>query len=159
VHDGKKIRVRRCQGIDMSPFNFIKNFFSSNKLTELERRILLAVRASLPECVHPIWDSQVLGINKIQRLPGGVEVDFYRMRGGRPVFENCMELTGKNDEHLLAEAIINALSSPREKLIARIWCVKGVLFSIEYDGSCDYYEALAKNNEADLTVHCQEIHL
>lgn len=59
-------------------------FRSSPRLSDIERAVLETVRAALDPSLVDLWDRQIQAINKIQRLPKGVEVDFYRMKDGRP---------------------------------------------------------------------------
>ncbi len=44
------------------------------------------------------WDSQVLAINKVQRLPERVETNFYRMHKGRPCFPPELAFPNKTGE-------------------------------------------------------------
>jgi hypothetical protein len=52
----------------------------------------------LPAPIADTWDKQVAAINKVQRLPEGVEVNFCRMKGGRPSFEEELLFTNKTTE-------------------------------------------------------------
>jgi hypothetical protein len=134
--------------------------FASKRFTNLELRVIDSVRLNLPEGVLPAWDRQISEINKIQRLPDGVEVNFYRMKRGRPTFESAIALPNKSEEHLLAKLVISAPSVTEKKLTANIWCVNGFLFSIEYDSSSNYFEELADaNEENELKVQCEKVAL
>lgn len=145
----------------MSIVGIIKDILSASKIfTKLELMIIDSVRLNLPESVLPSWDRQVSEINKIQRLPDGVEVNFYSIKRGRPAFDSAIALPNKSEEHLLAKLVISAPTVTQKRLIANIWCVNGFLFSIEYDSSSNYFDELAnvrENNE--LEVQCVNVFL
>ncbi|NPC59190.1 hypothetical protein [Caenimonas soli] len=130
-------------------------FGASNRLSDLEKRILVYVRAQLAERLLPLWDKQIHAINKVQRLPEGVEVNFYRMRGGRPTFDAELAFPNKAEELQLAKLEMK-LANVRQKLVARVWCVKGFLFSIEYEGSINYFEeAAGLDTPSELHIDCE----
>ena len=57
--------------------NFIAWVFGAgSRLSDLEKLVLGCVRERLAEPVASLWDRQIEAINKVQRLPEGVEVDF-----------------------------------------------------------------------------------
>jgi hypothetical protein len=59
-------------------------------------------------------------------------------------------------EELLFAKVQIALPNVREKLTASLWCVKGFLFSIEYDGSVKYFEeAAAMDPPPDFQISCE----
>jgi hypothetical protein len=134
---------------------FIANMFGASKrLSDLERLILDSVRAKLDAPLALIWDKQVLAINKFQRLPEGVEVNFYRMKSGRPSANAELSFPNKTEELQVAKVEI-ALTNIRQKLVANVWCVKGFLFSIEYEGSVNYFEEAAGLEDATaLQINC-----
>jgi hypothetical protein len=132
-------------------------FGASNRLSELEKRILSCVRDRLDERIATLWDKQVQAINKVQRLPDGVEVNFYRMKDGRPTFDAELAFPNKTEELQLAKAEIR-LTNDSQKLIARVWCVNGFLFMIEYDGSVKYFEeAAGVDEQSGLDITCELI--
>lgn len=121
----------------------IKYFFSNlfgagSRLLFVEKMILDCVKEHLNTHMSELWCNQVKLINKIQRLPGGVEVDFYRMKGGRPSFDEELSFPNKAEELLLAHVSME-LPGMKENLSAKVWCVKGFIFSIEYEGCVDYF--------------------
>lgn len=125
----------------------LKSFFgkllgSDAQLSELEKLVLQSVRDQLTGDIAMLWDKQTQTINKIQRLPEGVEVNFYRMKNGRPSFDVELAFPNKTEELLLARVQVGLLNTTN-KLTASIWCVKGFLFSIEYDASVSYFEEAA----------------
>ena len=55
------------------------------RFSPLEERLLGEIRHVLPLDALPIYDAQVTAINRVQRLPPSwSEIDFYRIRGGKP---------------------------------------------------------------------------
>jgi hypothetical protein len=121
---------------------FIRKLFGAGaRLSELEETVLGCVREELDASAAELWDKQISAINKIQRLPEGAEVNFYRMNGGRPTFDEKLSFPNKATELLIAKV---RLELPKMgKLTAKVWCVKGFLFSIEYEGSVSYFEEAA----------------
>ncbi|QNM96726.1 hypothetical protein [Chitinimonas koreensis] len=98
----------------------------SRGLSGLELRVLDAVRALLPAPQACQWDEQVRTINKVQRLPDGVEVDFYRMKQGRPSFDEALAFPNREGELLLAIVSIVLDQAPwPSELAARVWCTRG----------------------------------
>ena len=140
----------------MSPLKSLLGalFGVSNRLSNLERRILNCVRSHLDGQLAGLWDKQVESINKVQRLPEGVEVNFYRMKGGRPTFESEMAFPNKTEELQLAKLEMKLPNTP-QKIVARVWCVKGFLFSIEYEGSVSYFEEAAGLDDQTLKIDCE----
>jgi len=123
---------------------FFETLFGlGSKFSALEILIINAVRSQLDNSIAILWDRQIQAINKIQRLSGGVEVDFYRIKGGKPTFSDELVFPNKSEELLMAKIRIH-INNSSANLVASIWCVKGFLFSIEYDGSPDYFEEAIK---------------
>jgi hypothetical protein len=112
----------------------IKKLFGANKLSNLELLILCSVREKLQADLQYKWDEQIKAINKIQRLPKGVEVDFYRLKNGRPSFDENLTFENKQEELKLASVKIE-FPDKTCGLCASVWCVSGFLFSIEYEGN------------------------
>jgi hypothetical protein len=123
-------------------FFLTKLFGAGRRLSTLERLVLDAARASVDPSLHSVWDRQVLAINKVQRLPEGIEVNFYRMHKGRPSFDEDLAFPNRTTELLIAEVRIS-LDRSYGELVAHLWCVRGFLFSIEYSGHMSYYEEAA----------------
>lgn len=109
-----------------------KMFGGGTPLSALEELVLGCVRACLSEPIGELWDRQIEAINKVQRLPDGVEVNFYRMKSGRPTFDRDLAFPNKDEE--LHVAIVHLKIPNVVALIADVWCVNGFLFSIEYKG-------------------------
>ncbi len=120
---------------------FAKLFGTGTRLSQIERMVLGCVRQQLDAQMADLWDKQVQAINKVQRLPEGIEVNFYRMKGGRPTLDEQLSFPNKTTELLIAKVEVE-LPNVR-KLIARVWCVRGFLFSIEYEGAVSYFEEAA----------------
>lgn len=113
-----------------------------SQLSAVEKAVLDCVRRQLDAGMVSLWDGQVQAINKVQRLPEGVEVNFYRMKGGRPSFPEELSFPNKAKELLLAKVRID-VPGLQGQLDAKVWCVEGFLFSIEYAGSVSYFEEAA----------------
>jgi hypothetical protein len=125
------------------------------QLSEVERAVLDCVRKELDVRMMSLWDRQVQTINKIQRLPEGIEVNFYRMKGGRPSFPEELSFPNRGKELLLALATIS-VPSLKSGLVAKVWCVEGFLFSIEYTGSVSYFEeAAGMDPRPEFKVSCE----
>jgi hypothetical protein len=130
-------------------------FGASKRLSNIEREILNSVRSGLPVAAHELWDKQVQSINKVQRLPDGVEVNFYRMKSGRPTAPAEIAFANKTEELHLATVTIK-LANTEEILKAKVWCVKGILFMIAYQGSINYFEeAAGVEEEQALQLECK----
>ncbi|MDQ1210101.1 hypothetical protein QE380_003024 [Acinetobacter baylyi] len=115
-----------------------KKLYGLNELNELEMLILDNIRSELsPEAIN-LWDDQVKVINKVQRLPHGVESDFYviDLKTGKPIFDDLLRFPNKTEELLLATTTLKFESN---KLDADIFCVNGRLFCITYKGSALYW--------------------
>ena len=128
---------------------------TGSHLSALEKRLLNAVRAQLAPGLTQTWDRQVQAITKVQRLPEGVEVNFYRMVKGRPTFDDDLAFANKAKELLLASVSVSWGKASSE-LVARVWCVKGFLFSIEYTGGVAYFEeAAGMDPPPDFSIACE----
>ena len=138
--------------------SFIWGLFGRTaRLSDLERRILNCVNGHLDGPVSELWNKQIQAINKIQRLPEGVEVNFYRMKAGRPTFDAQLAFQNRAEELQIAKLQIRLVNVSR-RLFARVWCVKGFLFSIEYEGSVSYFEeAAGLEGESELQIDCELI--
>ena len=138
----------------------MKSFFArllgaGSRLSDIEKMVLDCVRDHLDARIAKLWDSQVQAINKVQRLPEGVEVNFYRMKGGRPSFDEELAFPNKTTELLVAKVRLG-LPNMQGKLTAKVWCVKGFVFSIEYDGSVSYFEeAAGMDPRPEFKVSCE----
>lgn len=137
--------------------SFLARFFgASSQLSVLEKAILESVKNELDDqSLVDLWDRQVKSINKIQRLPEGVEVDFYRMIDGKPGFDPKMAFPVQAEELKIARLEVK-LPDTDLVLIANVWCVKGILFSIEYKGAASYFEEVAAlGSSGNLKISCQ----
>lgn len=136
--------------------SFIGKLFGADaRLSALEKMELDCVRDRLDARIADLWDGQMQAINKVQRLPEGVEVNFYRMRNGRPSFDESLAFPNKAEELLIANVSIELAGFG--KLMAKVWCVKGFVFSIEYQqGSVSYFEeAAGMDPRPDLKLDCE----
>lgn len=131
-----------------------KIFSSHGKLSDLESRVLDAVKNCLSASAATLWEQQVAAINKVQRLPGGVEVNFYRMVRGKPVFDDALAFPNKTEELLVAKVVIMVEGAP-PVLSAQVWSVRGFIFSIEYGNDAAYFEeAIAMDPVPDISARC-----
>ncbi|MFC6839964.1 hypothetical protein [Xanthomonas theicola] len=121
-------------------------------MSALEKLILNAVRARLDVHVLVLWDRQVGSINKVQRLPNGVEVNFYRMRNGKVRLDPAMAFPNKTEELLIAKVTLDLAS---QRLISKVWAVNGYVFSIEHVGGSQYFEEmLGMDPVPEFGIHC-----
>lgn len=135
---------------------FVAKFFGSGaEVSELERVILNAVRGCLSPDMAAIWDKQLQSVNKIQRLPDGVEVNFYRMQKGKASFDLGIAFPNKTEELLLATVTLKVQGADQQ-LVASVWMVRGFMFSIEYGSGSKYFEeVLGADPKPKLDVTCQ----
>ena len=128
---------------------------AGSRLSDLEKLVLEAVRSRL-DPQHAInWDRQVQAINKVQRLPEGCEVNFYRVAKGRPTFDDVLAFPNKATELHLADVKVS-WGNVSSELVAHVWCVRGFLFSIEYAGSVAYFEeATGMDPSPELDIACE----
>lgn len=136
---------------------FKKVWYGLGGLNDLEWLILNAVREKLaPEAVI-LWDSQIADINKVQRLPDGVESDFYfiDLKTGKPFLNVERAFSNQKKELLLAKV---QLKHSESKIDIEVWVVRGFLFSLEFKGSANYWlEYLGSEGDDDfkLDVECE----
>lgn len=137
----------------------LKTFFSSvfgasKRLSDLEKLILDSVRSQLDAQTVQLWDKQIQALNKIQRLPEGSEVNFYRMKDGKPTFDPELSFMNKTVELQVAKLDIK-LANVSQKLTAIVWSVNGFLFSIEYKGNLNLFEEAAdEDTRGELKIDC-----
>jgi hypothetical protein len=125
------------------------------KLSPLEKLILDVVRARLDVGVLVLWDKQVATINKVQRLPDGVEVNFYRMQGRKISFDPSISFPNQAEELPVAKVTLTLVGTS-QCLVAKVWAVNGYIFSIEYSGGSKYFEeALGMEPSPGLDEHCE----
>jgi hypothetical protein len=124
------------------------------RLTQIERVVIDVVGSHLTSPALTIWEQQVRAIYKIQRLPDGVEVDFY-MREGAGRRPAPLPRFRHRDEFVIAMVVIDVFGAGAP-LKTSVWCVSGRLFSIEYKGSIKYLdEALGMDPTSELHVTAQ----
>ncbi|WP_445535880.1 hypothetical protein [Acinetobacter sp. G18] len=123
---------------------FKKKLYGLNELNKLEMLILDNIRNKLSPEVTPLWDKQIRAINKVQRLPHGVESDFYviDLKTGKPVFDDTLRFPNRTEELLLATTTLKFESN---KLDVDVFCVNGRLFCIIYKGSALYWIELIES--------------
>jgi len=114
----------------------------NSRLSEVETLILEAVKDRLDPGSNELLGEQLQAINKIQRLSDGIEVYFYRMKGYQPSFDEDIAFANKSELQLAKVQI--RIPDFRANLTANVWCIKGYLYSIEYEGSVSYFEEAAE---------------
>lgn len=119
------------------------------KLSALELAILGSVAQELRAGEASLWRAQVAAINRVHRSPDGKETNFWVIRGGRSDFpeELCFE---RSEVFKIAVVDVSAKTS-KDSLRARVWCVHGHLFSIEYKRS---FRGFEKSAGRDWRLHC-----
>ena len=105
-----------------------------NSFYPLESGAIEAVIQHLNEDAAEILKRQVAAINKIQRLIGDKEVDFYHKRNGKLAFDDRLCFPDKTTERLLATVQLFS-TDKRRKLKIELWLVKGQLFCLTFDRS------------------------
>lgn len=131
-----------------------KLFGQGSRLSALESLILQAVRDQLSGTEADLWGKQVGEINKVQRLPDGIEANFYRMKGGKLRFDDSLAFANQAEELLVATVQVS-VPNAQEILTASVWCVRGFVFSIEYKGSVKYFEeAAGMDPKLDIQIDC-----
>jgi hypothetical protein len=148
------MNIGRIYVISISTF-FGNLFGGTSKLSALEKMILDTVRSQLTEGIVLLWDRQIQAINKIQRLPDGLEVNFYRMKNGCPTFDAELAFPNNTEELQVAVVYVTDLRTS-SKIAASIWCINGFLFSIEYDVAAKYFaDVIAMEAQPNLVADCQ----
>lgn len=128
----------------------VKNFISGSKrLSRLEICVFDAVCEKLPQQLGDLWAKQIAVVNKIHRSPDEKEVNLYVIAGGKSSFPMELCFT-KRDEFKIAVVDLSA-NNGAVKLRARVWCVNGHVFSIEYKTSFKDFERQA---QGDWQVSC-----
>lgn len=100
------------------------------KFTEFENRVIRSFVSCLPRSIRETVEKQIALINKLHRSPDGREVDFWRMSRGRPKFYQELSIS---DVEVIRAAKIKVSKENETLLFVRIYFVRGLLFSLEYD--------------------------
>ena len=134
---------------------FKKKFYGLNELNELEKLILNDIRDKLSPEIISLWDNQMRKINKVQRLPNGVESDFYviDLKTGKPTFDDKLRFPNQTEELLFATTTLKFESNI---LDADVFCINGRIFCITYKGSALYWiELLGSVDEYSSKIEIQ----
>ncbi|POZ52861.1 hypothetical protein [Methylovulum psychrotolerans] len=115
--------------------NTLLDFFFACRTVfyKFERNIIEEVKAHLESEAGIRLQKQVDGINKIQRLAGGKEVNLYHIQRGKPTFDNSLRFPSACDEALLANMNLIHPEKHNTKLKVEVWLVKGQLFSLLFN--------------------------
>lgn len=98
---------------------------------DYEMAILDAIAKQLSEESRERLQRRIEGVNLVQRLDGGREVNSYVMKGRHPMMEDSTRLDSSAGEKLLAE--FDVLGSIGTANSGKAWLVDGNLFSLEFD--------------------------
>ncbi len=96
----------------------------------LERRLLDLLQERLSGPARQLLAAQIAQVNLVQRHASDKEVNFYRMRGGRPSFDEAIRLPLRGEVRLASVRF--RPSGEDEPLKADFWLVDGFLFSITF---------------------------
>jgi hypothetical protein len=95
------------------------------RFSPLEERLLAEIRNVLPGGALQSFDAQVAAINRVQRLPPSwSEIDFYRIRSGKPDWTD-ISLFPRTDEFRLADVAFRVRS---KRYKATLFCIGGHIF-------------------------------
>ena len=129
-------------------------FLSSAALSPLERSICDAAASTLPANLAELWKKQLNAINRIHRSPDKREVNFFVIRKGQSNFPD--ELCFKNRSEFKIAVVDLKASGNKANLRARLWCVHGHFFSIEYKTSFREFEEAAHGGW-QITCHIETL--
>ncbi|UZB08260.1 hypothetical protein [Xanthomonas citri] len=104
----------------------------NTNISRIDRLVLDSIGGELPIPERELWNLQISKINKVQRLPHGVEVNFYRISKGKPTFDAAIAFKNRTEELMVASLVIKSCN---QELTAKVWCVRGFIFSIEYEAA------------------------
>jgi hypothetical protein len=127
-------------------------------LYPFERAALSEVAAGLGEAGHRLRQ-QMEAVNKVQRLVSGKEVNLYRIRGGKPDFDDALRFAGGEDEALLATVWLKRPDEGRRALKLEMWLANGRLFSLIYDKPPDAFFAGSRLSAAQAAIDDMRIWL
>lgn len=103
-------------------------------LNTVERTVLDAVRRELPEELATRFGSRVESINRVQRLTKDKEVNLYHMKRGKPSRDDRHRLLDTDAEEVLL-ARVSIADGRHHQAEAKVWVVKGHLFSLSFSRS------------------------
>ncbi|MBB3813107.1 hypothetical protein FHT12_001997 [Xanthomonas campestris] len=123
-------------------------------ISRIDRLVLDSIGGGLPMPERELWNLQISRINKVQRLPQGVEVNFYRISKGKPTFDAAIAFKNRTQELMVASLIIKSCN---QELTAKVWCVRGFIFSIEYGAAPAFFDEILGSDEGvddvSMTLH------
>ena len=109
-------------------------FFDREVLRPVEKRVLESVAEALPQAPRELFVKQVSSINRAHRLTHGREVNLYRIRKGKPDFDDSLRFPVTSPEVRLAtvEFVTGQTSPP---LRCDVWLANGRVFSLLFNRS------------------------
>lgn len=102
--------------------------------TPLERALLDALAERLQPEARQLLGSQIAQVNRVNRLTAGKEVNVYRLRHGKPTFDQAVAFPNQVEEAKLAVITFRAAGRPKA-IRVDFWLVKGLLFEVQFDQS------------------------
>ncbi|MDR2152653.1 MAG: SMI1/KNR4 family protein [Helicobacteraceae bacterium] len=112
--------------------NIIKNIFGhKSHFYPYETELLNKVKSLLNKEAQNLFQRQIDMVNKVQRLSNNKEVNLYRMRFGKPTFDDSIRFPNLIKEAILAKACFIGESGKAVKI--KIWLVQGYIFSLTFD--------------------------
>ncbi|NHZ91477.1 hypothetical protein F2P45_21065 [Massilia sp. CCM 8733] len=127
-----------------------KLFWTQVAFSRLETAIFDAVQGQLSPKDAELWGRQLKAVHKIYRSPDGRHVNWWVMRNGKSAFPQELCFT-RTDEFKVAVVDLTAKQA-KAKLRARVWCVNGHVFSIEYKTPFRVFEQAAQG-EWEVSCH------
>lgn len=135
---------------------FKRKWYGLGDLNNLERLILDKVKEKLEPDALAIWDAQIHAINKVSRLPDGVESIFYHidLKTGKPDFDDNIRFPNKKSDLLLAKLELKFQS---DKIEIEVWCERGRILLLNFKGSANYWiEYMSEMSpENPILVNCE----
>ncbi|MCO9050793.1 hypothetical protein [Acinetobacter sp. UC24323] len=128
-----------------------KKWYGLNEINNLERLVLNAVREKIEPEARILWDKQIDKINKVSRLPHGVESIFYHinLKTGKPDFDDNIRFPNKKSDLLLA---VVRLKFRTDEIEIEVWCERGRVLLLNFKGSAYYWINYLENESANEKV-------
>jgi hypothetical protein len=103
---------------------------------EFEKAVLEKIAAEVPAQIRAKLDSQIREINRVQRLDGGREIDFYRIEHGRVVSNTSSRLYDYEGERILAN--IEVFGNEESSNSGSALVVDGYFFSLNFKNPTEH---------------------
>ncbi|MBB3800838.1 hypothetical protein FHR47_001072 [Xanthomonas arboricola] len=116
----------------------------NSNISRIDRLVLDSIGGGLAIPERKLWNLQISKINKVQRMPQDVEVNFYRISKGKPTFDAGIAFKNRTQELMVASVFIKYCN---QELTAKVWSVRGFIFSIEYDAAPAFFDEILGSDE------------